>query len=596
MKLKYFTQILFLFTFSTNGLDVFAFVNEGNINQNPYQKENLCPRIGALSGQITIPEDENYFKKYSNNIIIRIGGIQYTGAESYSFEFYPDNNGCFSIPKNFVPSGSSFSLYFWDQSGQLNKRILPVYVADVPNYYNVILKTHAYTAALAELFSEDKKQHFENTGMCGYIDGVNPIHISGSQAYLQNNYGKIFTAKYFTADDLPSRELSAMTQSGHFCFFNVNTCSNDEMQCNLESDNYKLNITLQNGEKFSFDLLLSPFSFSDDLLFDLKTSIFRPVNIKELSGGQSISYKNSTNLSLKTSPNYSSVQISNEMKNQLVYFPLGNDLLTIDYKLPFEKKGQFFILKTNAELYTKNLLSLQAEYKPGQIYVDKTSPLLLKIFNPNFIKDNKEYLNPLMTQDLGGSFLALKLNENFSANNVSVFLRDFKGNSNFDFFSIKNKFNNDLMGFFYNIPPGFYQLFVVDNMTQLIIYTTLVQSVPNKTQVIIDEINLEKVLQQSDEIAFDPNMVYIVNSNWNDNDNYLQHADVNFDIYGNSEILESIFLNSYNAYLNGSDFGFNNLFNRVNIDDLCKINNDKVEQLNKKSPLDFLFADDKGDS
>ncbi|BBH51734.1 hypothetical protein [Fluviispira sanaruensis] len=593
MKLKYFTQILFLFTFSSQGLEVFSLIkNEENILQN----DNICPRIGALSGQIMIPEDLNYFKKYSNNIIIRIGGIQYTGAESYSFEFYPDNNGCFSIPKNFVPAGSSFSLYFWDQSGQLNKRILPVYVADVPNYYNVILKTHAYTTALAELFSEDKKQHFENTGMCGYIDGVNPIDISGSQAYLQNNYGKVFTAKYFTADDLPSRELSAMTQSGHFCFFNVNTCSNDEQQCNLESDNYKLNIYLQNGENFNFDLLLSPFSFSDDLLFDLKTSIFRPVNIKELAGGKSMSYLNTPELSLKTSPNYSSVNISNEIKNQLVYFPLGNDLLAINYNLPFEKKGQFFILKTNAELYTKKLLSLQAEYKPGQVYVDKTSPLILKIFNPNFIKDNKEYLNPLMTQDLGGTFLALKLNENFSANNISVFLRDFAGNNYSDFFSIKNKFNNDLMGFFYNIPSGFYQLFVVDNMTQLIIYTTLVQSIPNKTQVVIDEINMDKVLQHAEEVAYDPSMVYIVNSNWNENENYLQSADVNFDFYGNNEILEQIFLNSNNSYLSGSQFGFNNLFNRISIDELCKVNDEKFNQFDTKSPLDFLFTNDQSDS
>ncbi|KAB8030796.1 hypothetical protein [Fluviispira multicolorata] len=599
MNLKCFIKIfLFLIPFFPSCIS-WSFIketnqlndNENNIDYNTYN----CSRDGALAGQIIIPEDDNYFKKYNNNIVIRFGGIQYSGKNSDEFEFYPDNNGCFSIPKNVVPVGSSFSLYFWDQSGLLNKRILPVYVSENANFYNVILKSHGFTSTLAQLFSEDKKQYFENTGFCGYAQGVSPVDLEGGKVTLKNNYGKSFFAKYFTVDDLPSRELNAMTQSGHFCFFNVNSCLKNEFNCNLESDNFRLQFNLRTGASYTFDVLLSAFSFSDDLFFDLNSSIFRPVEVKELVGGRSFAYSNPAKLSLKTSPNYSSVSVSNKLKNELVYFPLGNDLLTIDYKLPYEKSGRFYILKMNSEFYTRNLLNLKEDYQPGQVYVDKLSPVILKIFNPNLMKENQEYLNPLKTQDLGSVFLGLNLQGTIRSDKISVFLRDFSGNNNIKFFSVENKFVNDLVGFFYNVPIGFYQLFVINNQNNFIIYTALIQSVPNKTQVIIDEINKDEDIKSAD-VEFDSSLVYIVNSNWKNNENFVQSYDYELDNYWNNDIIKKLTANLYLSYLEGSYEGFNNLFNRVNVNDLCLIPNKDPDQIDESLPLDFLYRDEKSDT
>jgi hypothetical protein len=481
----------------------------------PSQPKNECPRVGSISGRIIVPENNSYITNYNNEIAIRIGGIDYSHEENKRFEYYPDEDGCFAVDSIF-PAGSSVSLYIWDKNGFLNNKVIPAYVGLKTNYYNISLSSYPYISHLSEVFTKGVKQSFASTGMCGYAIGLSPGDILGTNVSITNISGKKFTAKYYDFENIPSSANSELTESGHFCFFNLNSCGNGASSCTLSSDYYKLSFTLKNGLTRTFNLYLPSYSFSDYNYYDLNTAVYRPIeafSVKNYFGNILTSgWTPVPNFTIRTSDDYSSVNISKKQnRSDLVYFPLGDDFITLDYKMDVNQSDRFFVLKSRAEVFTDRFVSMLKGYEPGQIFVDKNAPVLLKIFEPDSLNIKQEYLSPLYKEDLGSLFLSLDLSKyKLNKNSVYAFLRDLPGTQVSTFVPVMNSDNENLNGFFYNLNPGLYQLFVVNGLNGEILFSSLVQSFANKTQVITDAI--ESQSEDNDGKQNGRNQVYIVDS------------------------------------------------------------------------------------
>ncbi len=479
------------------------------------QYNNECPRVGSISGRIIVPENENYVSQFNNEIAIRIVGIDYSHEESKRFEYYPDKEGCFAID-NIFPVGSSVSLYIWDKQSILNNKVIPAYVGLKTNYYNISMSSQILISELSKVFSKGTVQALESTGVCGYAIGLSPGDILGTSVNITNIHGKKFTAKYYDHEDIPSIYNNELTENGHFCFFNLNSCEEGMSTCSSNSDYYKLSFFLKNGMTRSFNLYLPRYTFSDYNYYELNAAVYRPIealSVKNYFGDLlTSSWTSVPKFNLRSSNYYSSVDISKkENKSDLVYFPLGDDFITLNYKMESAQSDRFFILKPRAEIFTDRFVSVLKSYEPGQIFVDKKDPVLLKIFEPHSLNLKQEYLSPLYNVNLGSLFLSLGLSKyGINKNFAYVFLRDLSGEQVSSFVPIKNSDHQNINGFFYNLNPGMYQLFVVNGLNGDILFTSVVQSYANKTQVITDVI--ENVSKKYEYNQTQHNQVYVVNS------------------------------------------------------------------------------------
>lgn len=549
------------------------------------QSRKECPRVGAISGRVIVPENDSYVSNYSDEIAIRIGGIDYSHAENKRFEYFPDKEGCFAVD-NIFPAGSSVSLYVWDKNGVLNNKVVSAYVGLKTNYYNISLSSYSYVSHLSEVFTQGVKQSFANTGLCGYAIGLAPGDILGTTVNIVNTQGKKFFAKYYDFENIPSSSMKYLTENGHFCFFNLNSCENEKSSCDSNSDYYKLSFSLKNGLTRTFNVYLPPYSFSDHNYYDLNTAVYRPIEAFSMKSYfddfLTSSWTSVPNFILKTSDDYSSVNVSKNGK-ELVYFPLGDDFITLNYRTESNQSDRFFVLKPRAELLTDRLTSVLKEYEPGQIFVDQNDPILLKIFEPDSLNIKKEYLSPLYKADFGSLFLSLDLSKyKINKNSAYAFLRDLSGKQISSFVPIINSDNNNLNGFFYDLNPGLYQLFVVNSLNGEILLSSLVQSFANKTQVIMMDTvyhSLNSVDGKQDQNR--QNQVYIVDSYnqykrqeqevavipWNqrtyDNDNAMN------EFYFDADELPSNSKNIEELKQEGVDFRMN-IFNKYSSEVLCR--------------------------
>ena len=548
----------------------------------PNQSKNECPRVGSISGRIIVPENNNYVMNFNNEIAIRIGGIDYSHEENKRFEYYPDEAGCFAVDSIF-PAGSSVSLYIWDKNGFLNNKVVPAYVGLKTNYYDIRLSSYSYISHLSEVFTKGVKQSFASAGVCGYAIGLSPGDILGTTVNIENTNGKTFTPRYYDYEDIPSPSMDELTENGHFCFFNLNPCENGKSTCTLNSDYYKLSFSLKNGVTRTFNLYLPPYSFSDYNFYDLNTAVYRPIeafSIKNYFGDflTSSSWTPVPNFNIRTSDDYSGVNVSKKPNsNDLVFFPLGDDFITLDYKMELSQSDRFFILKPRAEVFTERFVSMLKGYEPGQIFVDKNDPILLKIFEPNSLNIKQEYLTPLYKADLGSLFLSLDLTKyKINKNSAYVFLRDLPGKQVSSFVPITNSNNESLNGFFYNLNPGLYQLFIVNGLNGDILYSSLVQSFANKTQVITDII--EKGSEDLNDKQNSRNQIYIVDAY---NKNNIKNKEVDVipwnqrtfdnamgDIYPDDEELPSNSKSIENSHQEQIDI-MKNIYNKYRNEELC---------------------------
>lgn len=556
-----------------------------NIENELSLQNGECPRLGAISGRLIVPEENNNLIHY-DDIAIRLAGIDYSNEENKQFEYYPNENGCFVI-NSPLPVGTTISLLVWDKKGLLYSKIVPVYVGSKSNYYNIILNSYHYVSNLSE-YSTGKKQLFENSGMCGYAIGLSLNDMFGVNVSLVNSQGKEFTPKYYKYHDMISADdniLNKLAGSGRFCFFNVNPCSNDDTLCSLNSDYYKLIFSLKDGSKRTFNLFLYANTFSNYNYYDLASSIYRPIkflSVKNYFGNNLESDWSYDDLKLyyKTSEDYAeSIYLNSNNENKLIYFPFGDDFVNINYKMAINQEDRYFILKPRAEIFSERLFASLKEYEPGQIYVDRASPIFLKIFNPSSLENKEEFLSPIFNKDVGSVFLSLDIsNYAIGSDEVSVNLVDYQGRQNYSFNSIQSTNTNSLSGFFYNLKPGMYQLYVVDNLEGSILYSSIVQSIANKTQIITESIENSN---DDENINILEDQTYIVNSNYQVVNNHAmnfinneENSNLNFSIdevkLEDNNVVNEIKRDIESLRQEGNFFR-KNIFNSVSSETLCNV-------------------------
>lgn len=582
LSLRYILKICTFLFFLVSYNVIFALENDEDyslpVNNVASQNfENVCSRVGSISGRLIVPEDSAYLQNNFQDIAIRLGGIDYSQIENQHLEFYPDGNGCFSID-SVLPEGSSITLIIWDKKGFLSKKLLQAYVGTQANYYNIYLSSYFVISSFSEVLTKEK-QHFENAGLCGYAVGLWPEDIKGGSVDLLSTSGESYKASYFDRGEIPSLNQTEFSENGHFCFFNVKSCNSSEFLCSNQSDFYNLNFKLKNGTSRTFQIYLPPSYFSDFNFFDLNISVIRPAKILTLNNN-SLSLDLNENLwNTPKIPFYLSLHnaietLQNNNQSYLNYsqylnngdleslnIPLNDDFVTVHYSTNPRNMDKFFTLIPSAEIFTERIASIINNYEPGQVFVDKKSPLLIRLIEPSLINIDNQFLQPLYDLNFGSLFLNLDMSKlNLSANSVSVYLSDLFGVKKYNFNQINNIYHNFLSGFVYKIDPGIFQLFVIDNISNSILYSSIIQSLPNKTQVIADVLGKKDLHVDEENVESFQNLVYTINT------------------YDQNRILENdeeIILSGQQEIKNlRSEVNFikNNIFNQYTSEQLCSIN------------------------
>lgn len=464
-----------------------------SLNQETNHKTVL--EYGKIEGHVYVPEGVD-----PSSVIIQVGAVNNFNQTSEDFYTSPNQEGHFAFENTFT-IGSSLNLIFWDQKGLLNKRALPVFISKYSGSYDVYLEKSSITAALAESFG--RPQDFTKAGLCGRITGLSTTETIGSEVYLQDSsYGNKFTAQYFDDNNLPSSNQNYLSQNGNFCFFNVESANNSFL--------YSLKLKLNDGILKSFFVYLPSYTFENNIEFDASSALFRPIQIfawdnnkyyyKLNSNADLINWHSAYNVSFSTSPDYSPIIYNENTQNEAVYFPLSDEFLNINYNLSDENKNHFFLFSSRTSLFNKKIINSTKDFSPGQVYIDQTDPVVLKIFNPQVLQGkNLNKLSPLFNENLGSLFLNFDTTDfNFDKKNIKFYLKNISA-QDVSFFVALNPFDNkkELSGFFYNLPEGLYQLFVTvpssvsncDNCTtfnsnEKLLWSSLVESVANKTQVL----------------------------------------------------------------------------------------------------------------
>jgi hypothetical protein len=469
-----------------------------------------CPLVGSISGQILVPEDNTYLYYYSKEVVIRIAGIDYTQKDSDAFEYTPTQEGCFSIP-SFFPVGTTLALYIWDKRGVLNSRLVQVYVGASTNYYTIQLTSYAYSSHLFELHDPTSMRSFAHSGFCATAGGLSNFELYGSRVALENSFGKTFLAHYFTADHVLAQTEEYLTESGRFCFFNLDPCSKEESQCRSNPGYYKLSFLLKNGEIRNYSVYLLSNSFANDLYFDLKAAVFRPTKVFSVKNfydeGANSQWSLDNTVLASTSAHYAPVEFHNN--NDLNYFPLTEDFVTISYRFFDQAPDRFFILKSRGEILNQRTVFLTEKYVPGQLIVDQKDDVILKVFHPDSVKSHKEFLDPLFVRDQGSVFVSLDLsvydeNKEF----VSIFIKDIFGKEVSSFVHLNHVDKKQISGFFYNLEPGLYQLFALNRLNGKIFFGSVVQSFGGKTQVITNDVKNDLHFVKENE----QRDIYVVNT------------------------------------------------------------------------------------
>jgi hypothetical protein len=590
-----------------------------------------CPRVGSISGRIQIFDTKYFNPEYYKNIVIRVSGINYSNPNSILYEYYPDEEGCFSIKNNFH-IGSSLLLYIWDTNSKYYYKTINAYVGLKTNYYDISIipfedviytsdafdkkineNMEPYNSDNDEVQTESSTQSLNNAGMCGYAVGMSPGDILGTKIMIENSKGKKFKAKYYNHNNLPSSNFKKLSMSGHFCVFNLNSCDENESNCS-DNANYKINFNLKNGESKSFDIIIPDRTFSDNSIFDLKAAVYRPLDFYAIKDFNSNVWDKTSDVEVNMTNNLT----NNDSLKGLQYFPVGDDIVKLNYKTSATESDRYFKLIPTSELFTSDMFKY--EYHPGMEFVDKKNIINIRVFDPNALNLNKEYLAPLYNTNTGSTFFSLDLSRyNTQINSVKLEIRnvygalvrssvsrnhyrnevydssinenDFSANGLNDL-KIINSNQNYLNGFIYNLKPGYYQIFLVDkksNGKEEILFTNLVQSFPNKTQVITDSVEPSPNKNSNNDKAYviASNVIPNQDSNslqWNPEieDKFLK-SDVPFDVplkNNSSEINE---LRNEKLLINS------NLFFKYSTDELCGFTRLKTVFLEKNKEDEDLI-------
>lgn len=464
---------------SLNFFPLLAFA-QNEINQN-LEFKNSVPSF--LEGHIIVPNGID-----PTSIFIQVIGLNSNDKLTSQWIRQVDDKGDFNF-NNMFPAGSSVTLMVWDSSGLLDKRYLPAAVTKNGGSYTINLNRTAFTRDLSRTFFQEQDSML--AGICGQVVGLAANEIEGAHVSLNEMHGNLtFQANYFDNQNLPAPTQTQLSANGYFCVFNA-ASSNDLFY-------YSILVELKNGVVRSFKVFLPPTSFINDIELDVKSALYRPIQSFVWHPTAQNAWLGINSIQLTTSADYSPITVQ---KKESVFFPLGEEFLTIEYNTNNNDwKNRFFILQSRTELFNQNILdSMSNHYSPGQTYADTLNPVVLKIFDPTLVKGIENFLEPLHANTQGSAFVHIDLSEfGIEKNNASVFLRNMSGETISQFQPITtadSSTETEVSGFFYFIPPGVYQLYVTD-LNQNVLWTQIVQSFPNKTQVLTNASQTKLLLNQ----------------------------------------------------------------------------------------------------
>ena len=470
--------------------------------------EKTTLKYGTIHGQLYIPQGID-----PASIVVQVGAIRDFNQTSEDFYTTPDANGRFSFDNTFSV-GSSLNLVIWDRNGQLNKRVFPVYVSKIPGTYHIYLQKSSYTAALSSSYGST--QDFTKSGVCGHMSGLTKEEIIGAHVTVSDMSGKNnYPANYFDKNGYPNIAQRSLAKNGSFCVFNIDNNDN--------SFQYYVHLQLQNGGYKTFSVYLPPYTFADNIEFDARAALFRPMKIfawdnlnnslfKIASTRDSFDWKPVYNSSISTSVDYSSIQLTDNKSNEPIYFPLNDEFLNINYSFDPTEENHFFVYQPRSALFTRDILKSIKTFEPGRAYIAKDDPFVLKVFDPRtIIGDNIRLLTPLYNNNFGSLYVNIDSSDfRFDKKYLKLSLKDISGADVSNFYPMTNGVGKEeLSGFFYNIPIGIYQLFLTvqsdkshcDNCTTInknekLLWSSLVESIANKTQVLTN-ISDAKILIES---------------------------------------------------------------------------------------------------
>lgn len=444
---------------------------------------------GSLEGRVIVPSDVD-----PSSVVIQTLGM----PQNTPLQTSPDAQGYFHFDHIF-PVGSSVTLMAWDPNGVLNRQMFFAYVSPNGGTYHLYLEKNSFVQSLSQSFG--LQQNLVSSGVCGQVTGLSEQEIQGSYVTLQeNNTTNEYQASYFNESNLPAREQNFLAALGYFCFFNVPNTTN--------AFDYTLSVHLKNSLVRSFHLSLPPYTFANNLIFDVQTALYRPAKMFSWKSDDATGWDLVPKGSLATSQDYAQVKISSD-QNDLIYFPVGEEFLTMTYGLNSQSADRFFVLQPRSSLFNRDILASIKQYEPGQTYVDPLNPVVVKILDPKSLA--QQDLNQSYGQNQGALFLNFDFSDfNVTKNNLVIQLNQLSGESISNFVEQQNvnENNKQISGFFHNLPAGSYQLVIKDERGQLL-WTSIVRSMPNKIQV-LSNVSSAKILinKQMSSLSKQKNQAY----------------------------------------------------------------------------------------
>lgn len=444
-------------------------------NNNLNASERNMADMGQLHGKIIAPQGTDF-----SSIIIQVIGANQT--DPFLYYTSPKPNGEFSFD-HILPAKSTVQLYIWDGAGLLDRTITSAYVSprnqENIGVYEIVMHEMQYTQDLSSL--QNIEHNFTKAGFCG---------VFGNQANLQ--FTKILVYDRMAKFLGPIQEQT-LNSKNQFCFFNLDSPT--------KSDMYDFVLTTDSTQTKTFTYYLPSTTFVHNAYLDVSSALYRPIQPFVWQE----SYLNTTHakwesldtLKIATSDDYSFVSFNkNRQQDNLFYFPLSNDLLEVKYAIDGESADHFFTLIPRAQLMNGNKSKIINIDATNNIYADYTHPYPVKVASAaELSKMNANFYAQTWSEQFGAAFLTIDLAQLGleNKNDFVLSLRNIAGQEVGNFEELILEQDHHFSGFFLNLLPGRYQVFLTRSTGELL-WTYEVRSYANKVQIITND-GIENVKQ-----------------------------------------------------------------------------------------------------
>jgi len=441
--------------------------------------------LGQLYGHISLPNNSGF-----ESIMVQVLGAHQ--KDPFIYYTSPDQNGYFNL-NGILPADSTVQLYISDQKGKLTPTLVSAYVSpsNIQNVgiYEIVMHDESFTQDLSILHHQ--KHDFTHTGLCGILISSYPDDSKNAKIFAYDRISK--QAVSFDGQTIDS--------NGRFCFFNLDSPSGSDM--------YDFVVRSQNSIEKTFSFYLPRSTFLYDAEFDIDAALYRPVQSYSLKQdfdyGPSARWKRLNTINLATSEDYGFINYNPEnLDNNLVYFPLSNELLEASYFLNGESSDHFFTLVPRTKLFQNANILFSEKTLSDHVYVDLENVFPIKfVTEGELLNFNYNLYYQTWNDKFGSVFVNIDLSQFNLKNRHDVWLnlRNISGQDVGVFQElVLDVENQSLSGFFFNLLPGRYQLFLTNSSGELL-WTYEVRSYPNRVQVLASDLTLESSerLQRSDK-------------------------------------------------------------------------------------------------